>query len=336
MINKLISIAILAFICAVSITEISAQTKEKEHKVVIIEKEVDENGNVTEKKVVKTGAEAEAYLSEMELMKEAEGAEGNIWITGDGEEIDLNGKKAVMIRREAYEIETEDDQGQVKILKWDGEGEMPEEIKKIMEKEGLDIEGMGDSKKSRVRIKRKGAGDEKVMDFEFEGDELPDEVKEMLEKEGIDLEQVIKGDGMKEIKVRAKAKDLPAGKTKVRKAQLGVNIEAHPNGVKVSDVIPDSSAAIGGLQAGDVITQVDGVTTKEVMDLVAKISEYKPDDKVEISFERDGRPLSLDLILKEKIDPFPHKNWESVMKGGKNQETIEVEIEEEIIREKKK
>lgn len=322
MINKLISIAILAFVCAISVSEISAQEKAKEQKVVIIEKEVDENGKVTEKKVVKTGAEAEAYIEEMEKNKGDEAGEG---------------KKVMMVRKEAYEIETEDGEGKVKIMKWDGEGEMPAEMKELIEKEGIDLSDKDGQKKSRVKIKRKGEGEEQVMDFEFEGDELPDEIKEMLEKEGIDIEEVIKGNGIKEIKVKAKSNGKGMGTVEqgVKKAQLGVNIEAHPRGVMVSNVIAESSAAIAGIQAGDIITRVDDVVTKEVMDLVNKISEYKPDDKVVIAWERDGVAMTETLTLKERIDPFPHKTWESVMNSGKKNETIEVEIDQEVIIEKK-
>ena len=331
MLNKLVSIAILAFFCALSINEISAQEKAKEQKVVIIEKEVNADGKVTEKKVVKTGAEAEAYLKQMEK----EDGEEQIWVTDDGKEINVTGKKMMMVKKEAYEIQTEDENGQVKIMKWDGEGEMPAEMKELMEKEGVDISAeMDGTKKSRIKVKRKGAGDEEVMDFEFEGDELPQDVKDILEKEGIDIEEVIKGNGMKEIKVTARGGETDS-KATPKKAQLGVNIEAHPSGVMVSQVIAESSAALAGLIKGDIITQVDGVQTKEVLDLVNKISEYKPEDKVELTFLRNGKTETKSVILKERIDPYPHKSWDSVMKNGKKAETIEIEVETEISKGKK-
>ena len=63
MINKIISLAIFAFIGAVSMTELSAQVEVKKTKIVIVEKDVDDNGKVIEKKVVLEGEDAEKYLS---------------------------------------------------------------------------------------------------------------------------------------------------------------------------------------------------------------------------------------------------------------------------------
>lgn len=318
MLNHLLTIAILAFLCAFSLSTVTAQEKTEEHKIVIIEKEVDENGKVTEKKVVKEGAEAKAYMEKMK--KEGE----NTWVT-EGED-----KKVKIVKKQAYEVKVEDENGQVKVLQWDGEGEMPEEIKKVMEEEGLMDDLLAGQTKSRIRVKRKKGGEEAVLDFDFEGDELPAEVAEVLKQEGIDLEQIEKEDGTIELRVVAKGEEAKAKK----KAQLGVNIEAHNDGVKVSEVRPESAASAAGMQAGDIITKIDGESMSEVPVLIGKISEYKPGDTIAVSFLRDGQQMIKKVTLKEREELFKFKTWEEVMSHGA-EETIEIEIEKEVVKEKK-
>jgi len=307
----------MAFLGALSLSTLSAQAKEQ-HKVVIIEKEVNDNGEVVKKKVIKEGDEAKEYIEKMdpELLGSAE-------------------KQVKMIKKEAYEIKVEDDNGEVKVLKWDGEGEMPAEMKELMQQEGMLGELDAKDAKSRIRIKKKGAELEDIMDLEFEGDELPDEVREILEKEGIDLEQIVDGEGNMEIRVVSKKEHDEANDRK--KAQLGVNIENHPNGVFVSDVVKDSSADDGGLKKGDIITAVDGQPMIELSDLVSKIATYSAGDEVTVDFIRARKPQTAKFVLKERVELFPYKTWEEVMElnKGSKEETIEIEIEREVIKEKK-
>ena len=82
MLGKLLNIGLMAFICACSITMAFGQEETEKTKVVIIEKEVDDNGNVKEVKKVLQGKEAEEYLKDNE--------EGRMWITEEGKEIELN------------------------------------------------------------------------------------------------------------------------------------------------------------------------------------------------------------------------------------------------------
>jgi len=299
MLNHLLTIAILAFLSAFGLSNLTAQDKVEEHKIIIIEKEVDENGKVTEKKIVKEGAEAKAYMEKMEIEGKTD-------------------QKVKMIKKQAYEVKVEDENGQVKVLKWDGEGEMPEEIKKVMEKEGLMGELAEGKKTSKVRIKRKKGNEEELLDFDFEGDELPADVAKILEQEGIELEQIQNADGTIELKVVSK----PQKEAPKKKAQLGVNIEAHDQGVKVSDVRPKSAAAAAGIQPGDIITKIDGEPMGEVPVLIGKISEYGPGDTVAVSFLRNGEELIKKVTLKEREELFKFKTWDEVMSHGA-EETIE-------------
>ena len=59
-------------------------------------------------------------------------------------------------------------------------------------------------------------------------------------------------------------------------------------GAYVTKVVPESGAEKAGLQAGDVITAVDGQTINSIEELPNIIGEYAPGDEVEISYLREG------------------------------------------------
>lgn len=300
-----------------SLSTLVAQEKTEQHKIVIIKKEIGENGEVIKKKIQLEGEEAKAYMKKMNL----------------DEDVTEEDRVIKMIKEEDYEVEMEDENGNLKILKWNGEGEMPVEMKEIMEKEGMMDELSEGKTHSRIRVKKKNGSLEDVMDFEFEGDELPDNVREILEKEGIELEEVVTGEGMREIRVVSKKKHADDGVGK--KAQLGVNIENHLQGVYISNVLKESSAAEGGLRKGDIITAVDGVTMKDVAGLIEKVGSYKALDKIKVDFLRDGKAETSAFVLKEKKELYKFKNWDEVMNMNNGKEEIEIEVEKEIMKEKK-
>lgn len=317
-------LAIVSFTCAFSITELSAQKQVELNKIVIIEKEVDENGNITEVKKVLEGAEAKAYMNRM---KEEEGTET---ITMD----DSSTRKKIRVVREdggeAEEMEFE----------WDGD-EIPEEVKKLMEEQGLDLEELSEGGKKKVKVMRSSdkemeveveataGGSQKVKiitkdgneveqkEFDWEGDEVPAEVKELLEKEGLNLEQLEGSGGMKRIKVERKDNKDGAAIKRPKRAQLGVNIEDHPQGVYVSNVMPESSAMVAGLKKGDVITAVDGVKVTTMIELVNQIKGRKVGDELKVEYNRSGNSLQADVLLKEAIDPsaLRDKSWRQKMNG---------------------
>lgn len=369
MLNKLLGIAIVAFMCAVSITELSAQVKEEQKKIVIVEKVVDNNGQVVETKKVLEGEAAEQYMKEKNMEVE----------------------KSSSSFQKMFKIKVKDDEGNEKTLNWNGEGEMPAEMKKLMEEGGLNHlnkDGGEHSKKKRVKIvtkngdqssveeyeiegdelpdevmkkldehgidsgeitqtikmddtggkkmmmiKKEGDGLEEVLDFDWEGDELPDEVRKILQQEGIEIEETIGADGQKEFKVTAKA-EAKAPSSKSGKAQLGVLIEKNILGALISRIVPKSAAEEAGLQVGDIITNVNNTKIIAVSDLIMTLADYKPSDEISVRYIRDSKNQETTVTLKERIDPFPYKTWESVMKNGHKE--IEIEIDETVIKHKSK
>jgi Do/DeqQ family serine protease len=60
------------------------------------------------------------------------------------------------------------------------------------------------------------------------------------------------------------------------------------NGVYVSEVTPESAAEEAGLQNGDVIIGVDGITTLRNSELLEQLGRHRPGDIVDIEYERNG------------------------------------------------
>ncbi len=70
-----------------------------------------------------------------------------------------------------------------------------------------------------------------------------------------------------------------------------------PQGAYVVEVTPDSSAADAGLQAGDIITELDGTSLKAT-DLAKFINSKKIGDSVTIKFWRDQQQQTVTVTLK--------------------------------------
>lgn len=91
------------------------------------------------------------------------------------------------------------------------------------------------------------------------------------------------------------------------KAMLGVLTEKGDDGVKVTDVTKESGAEKAGLQKNDVITKVGSTEVKDPQDLIEAIGQLKPNDKVEITYKRDGKENKTTATLGEnKSRAFSH------------------------------
>jgi putative serine protease PepD len=84
----------------------------------------------------------------------------------------------------------------------------------------------------------------------------------------------------------------------VQHAYLGIHVGDAPNGgATVASVQSGSPAATAGLQAGDVITSLDGKPITSADDLTAAVSAHQPNDKVTLTVTRNGKSMSIDVTL---------------------------------------
>lgn len=69
-------------------------------------------------------------------------------------------------------------------------------------------------------------------------------------------------------------------------------------GVYVSDVPDGGGALAAGLKKGDVITAVNGKTIRTMTELQETITQYRPGDKVSVTYLRDKKEKRVDVVLK--------------------------------------
>jgi aminopeptidase YwaD len=73
--------------------------------------------------------------------------------------------------------------------------------------------------------------------------------------------------------------------------------ESPTPGVRLSGVRPDSPAEKAGLQAGDTIVALTGVTVRTLDDLVFALRSKRAGERVEVIYRRDGQTLQTEAIL---------------------------------------
>jgi serine protease Do len=95
----------------------------------------------------------------------------------------------------------------------------------------------------------------------------------------------------------------------VPRGYLGVNIQpvtpemAESMGMKtskgaiVAEAMPGTPAAEVGIKAGDVITKLNGQVVEDAADLTRRIGSFKPSDKVELTYMRDGSEKTAQVTL---------------------------------------
>jgi|GEM_PF-3956849 len=107
-----------------------------------------------------------------------------------------------------------------------------------------------------------------------------------------------------------------------QKAYLGLSVMViedddpdTPEGVIIDDVHEDTGAQKAGLQAGDRIVAIDGVSVKDLEDLRDALKAYLPGDTVQVAVFREGQEMSLAVALGERTarfglaKPFDGNKW---------------------------
>ncbi|MBF7052597.1 DegQ family serine endoprotease [Halomonas sp. KAO] len=114
----------------------------------------------------------------------------------------------------------------------------------------------------------------------------------------------------------------------VRRGWLGVMIQPvsrdlaesfgmdEPRGALIADLDPEGPAAEGGLQAGDVILEVDGARVHDSSTLPRLIGRTAPGSDVELELMRDGKRRSLEVTLGD----WPDSGSAAEEKGGDSQQ----------------
>ncbi|MFM9910866.1 MAG: PDZ domain-containing protein [Chitinophagaceae bacterium] len=96
------------------------------------------------------------------------------------------------------------------------------------------------------------------------------------------------------------------------KAFLGVSAdEEDGTGAKIISVTPKSAAEKAGLKKGDIITKIETHSIEDRGDLTEAIGNYKPEDKVTITYKRDGKENKVTAILGKNKTTGIARTWNS-------------------------
>src|SRR6201996_5595453 len=68
-------------------------------------------------------------------------------------------------------------------------------------------------------------------------------------------------------------------------------------GVYVMDVTPDGAAGHAGIQKGDMITKLNGVTISTGAEMIGQVATFSPGDKVKVTYKRDGKENTVPVTL---------------------------------------
>jgi DNA-binding protein H-NS len=303
-IRTIITFAVV-FTLVVSVAAQDTNTKKK----VVIVKKTDDNGKITESRTEAEGAEAEALIKRMEaedgVILDDAGEKGKKVIRVDKSitetEINpssenknveitteiINGKK-----KERYKIVKKDDEGD-QTMEWDGEGEMPEDIRKELEQLDIDTEMEGDVMRIKIDANEieKGDNDEKIIIHKKQKKD-DDKKQRMMWKERDRNPEFPEG--------RNRSLSMNTDRPNTNKVSLGVMIENTDSGVVVTDIVPGSAAESVGLRRGDTILKINDKYIFTINGLLEALNPFNPDEKVKIKYLREGKEKSGSGKLKAK------------------------------------
>ena len=304
----------LAFVLPMNAQD-KGKKKGKEENVVIIKKK-DENGKVTTEKIILDDEDMKGDKVKVIVDDDGEGGERKVIIKTDG---DKKGKK----------------QKEVRVMVIEGDEDMPEDVEKMMEEMDIDIDvekGEGKMEKKRIRIVSVD-DDGKKEEIEWEGDgDIPADIQKKLDEHDIDI-AMMEGDIEEENHfVMKHGSDENSG-------FLGVMLRKEVNkedgvetvtgeseaGVVIDDVVPASAAEKAKLQAGDVITAIDGKKVQTINALTDILGGKKADDQVKIDYTRDGKAMTATATLQARSAQKMMKVWKD-----KDGNTIELDDDMEI------
>ncbi|HRO41646.1 MAG TPA: PDZ domain-containing protein [Flavipsychrobacter sp.] len=131
------------------------------------------------------------------------------------------------------------------------------------------------------------------------------------------------------------------GSSNWRRAVLGVFTDTRKSGegALIDRISPNSAAAEAGLREGDIILQIDSSSIYNADDLTKAISSYRPNDRVAVTYNRNGRERQTTATLREARESawskmyeipeplMPHWDRSYEERAAENKPTLGVSVE---------
>ncbi|OIR12038.1 putative periplasmic serine endoprotease DegP-like precursor [mine drainage metagenome] len=173
-----------------------------------------------------------------------------------------------------------------------------------------------EKKEERIIITKKGTGDQK-MTVVVDGDKVTVNGKpvDQLNDKDVQVLKEFDNDGNFSVELPEGLHGMMAPphmnmfKVSDNKAFLGVMTEKDEKGAKITDVTKESAAEKAGLKKGDIIIKVNDTKIEDGNSLYDAIGKFKPENKVKITYLRDGKENTVTASLgKNKSQNFVFNN----------------------------
>ncbi len=157
------------------------------------------------------------------------------------------------------------------------------------------------SKDETITIRKKNDSKEKIT-IVVDGDNITVNGKPIEDMKDSDIE-VLRGRGIGPLMPKIRERLAPMGGLKMfnedfgNRAFLGVVSEKNDKGAKISSVEKESAAEKAGLKKDDIITKIGDTKIEGSDDLYDAIGKYKPEEKVTITYLRDGKQSTATATL---------------------------------------
>lgn len=156
-------------------------------------------------------------------------------------------------------------------------------------------------KQESITIRKKGDSKEKIT-IVIDGDNITVNGKPIEDMKSEDIE-VLRNKGIGPLMpgIRSRIAPMMGGMKMLREAAnrafLGVVTEKTEKGAKINSIEKESAAEKAGLKKDDIITKIGDNKIEGSDDLYETIGKYKPEEKVSITYLRDGKEATVDATL---------------------------------------
>ena len=76
------------------------------------------------------------------------------------------------------------------------------------------------------------------------------------------------------------------------------------DGIYITDLVKDGAAIQGGIKVSDIIRKINGVPVNSGAELQEQLSNFKPGDKIQVTYERNGRDNATPVTLKNNAGNY--------------------------------
>ncbi|MEO6868238.1 MAG: trypsin-like peptidase domain-containing protein [Ginsengibacter sp.] len=103
------------------------------------------------------------------------------------------------------------------------------------------------------------------------------------------------------------------------------------DGIYITDLVKNGAAMEGGIKAGDIIKKINNATIGSGAELQEQLSNYRPGDKIQITYERDGKTNTAQVTLKNNAGTYDIvKRDEMIDKLGAELVTLDAKKAKEL------